>query len=82
MFKANAERERIDLPFALGNAGTHVCDVIDGPRQGFGRLRVRQERVCVRVNQDAATLPPNQAAKHTSKVAVVFSEWQIRPHLA
>src|SRR5215469_8949211 len=74
MRKTNAETERVNLPLALGNAWMHVRKIVDGPRQRLGRLWVKQECICIRVNQDAPTLSPNQPAEHLPKSAVVFRD--------
>src|SRR6266404_2664382 len=66
--------ERVDLPLALAQLRPIWGLVTLAPRAGFG---AEVEGVCVRVNENTARLPVNDAGNHFFQLLIFPREWQI-----
>src|SRR3546814_5571913 len=73
--------ERIDFPFALGDAGLHLGLVGLRPFELRGRGRILVEGIGIGIDQDAARLPLDQPLEQPPQLRVLGDEMDIGLHL-
>ena len=76
MGQAHGIAEAVDLPFTLGNARLHVSPV-GYRRQARPRGRVLHEGVGVRIDQDAARLPLDEAVEQPAQRCILGRQMDI-----